>query len=67
MEIRNSVYAHSNIFTMVIDKIRVIIENFTKSHMAGSWEWNSAFVINLSKTQKLSQHQIWASIKNITE
>ena len=35
-EIRNDVYVYSDIFTMVIDISRQIVENFSKSQMAGS-------------------------------
>ena len=67
IEIRNAVYVYSDIFTMVIDINRQIMENFSKSQVAGSWERNLAFVINLSGTQKLPKHQLRGSIKLITD
>ena len=57
MEYWNAAFVYSDIFTMVTDIVRQIMEKFSTSQMAWSWERNLASVINLSGTQKWSKHQ----------
>ena len=64
VEILKAFYVYPDIFRMVIDIIRQIKENFYRSQMARPWKRNLALVINLSRTQKFSEHQFCSSIKN---
>ena len=67
LENQNVAYVYSDIFTIGNYIIRQIMENFSKSQMAGSWELNLVLVINLSGIQKLWKHEIWGSWKSTTD